>query len=106
MRLTNWNYESITGHKPQTTIYLDFSLAEICGEDAIRNTYRSAMRAWKDNYIYLTELVMALNWKIFEHYKRNQPLSLIYNELWLEADSYAKTHLKGNELMYFYSITD
>lgn len=32
------------------------------------DTYNSAFNEWKDNHIYLTELVMVLNWKCWYWY--------------------------------------
>lgn len=55
----------MTGYKPQTTFWDDFMIAEKFGVDAVRDTYNRAMKAWKKNYIYLTELVMVLNWNIW-----------------------------------------
>jgi len=53
---------------------------------------------------------MVLNHKIAYHYNpaKGAPnvLANLYNELWEEADSYANTHLEGEEYAYFYSITD
>lgn len=101
-----WNIEAMTGYKPQTTFYEDFGIAEAFGLDAVKDTYERAMKAWKDNYIYLTELVMALNWKIWEHYETNRKLAELYDTLYREADAYACEHLKGDELSYFFRTTD
>ena len=106
MTIKTWNVEAMTGYQPITTFYEDFSIADVFGLDAIRDTYKRALEDWKDNYKYLTELVMALNWKIWEHYETNETYGELYNELWCEADEYARTHLEGDELSYFYSITD
>ena len=106
LTIKTWNIEAMTGYKPMTTFYEDFSIADRFGVDAVRDTYRRAFRMWKSDYKYLTELVMALNWKIFEHYGRNDKLAKVYNELWKDADQYACDNLKGDELSYFYSTTD
>lgn len=53
-----------------------------------------------------TELVMVLNYKIFFWYERNDTLASIYNDLWTEADALACQDLKGEELAYFYQITN
>ena len=75
MKIKNWNIEAITGYKPITTFYTDFSIADNFGANAILDTFKRAFRSWKDNYKYLTELVMVLNWKIHEHYEKNNKRS-------------------------------
>lgn len=106
MGLANWNIEELTGYKPITTFYTDFSTADKFGVNAIMDTYKRAFEEWKTNYKYLTELVMVLNWKIAEHYESNMEYAELYNRLWGEADDYACEHLKGEELDYFYKTTD
>ena len=102
-----WNIEAETGYKPQTTFWDDFSIADAFGENAIRDTYKRSLDGWKDNYIYLTELVMVLNWKIWQSYQEdNIHYQDLYHELWSDADSYAINNLYGNELDYFYRTTD
>lgn len=106
MEVVNWNIEEMTGYKPITTFYTDFSIADGFGVDAIKDTYKRAFEEWKSDYKYLTELVMVLNWKIAEHYESNMEYAKVYNDLWTKADAYACEHLKGVELDYFYSTTD
>lgn len=106
MKISVWNIEAMTGYKPQTTFWQDFSIADRFGISAVKDTFNRAFKEWKGNYIYLTELVMVLNHKIWEHYERNEPLARVYNDLWEKADNYAREHLKGEELSYFYRIMD
>lgn len=105
MNIKNWNIEEETGYKPITTFYQDFSIADAFGVDAIKDTYNRAFNEWKENYKYLTELVMVLNEKIYEHYKSNNMYARLYNELWMEADKYAVESLKDEEADYFYKTT-
>ena len=106
MTVKNWNIESMTGYKPITTFYTDFSIADWFGESAIRDTFKRAFNGWKNNHKYLTELVMALNWKIWEHYETNERYAEVYHELWEKADGWAMDNLKGEELSYFLRTTD
>lgn len=98
--------ESQTGYSCFTTFFEGFSIADKFGVDAIKDTYARALKEWKSNYKYLTELVMMLNWKIWQYYGKNDGLAIVYNELWQKADTYACEHLKGEELSYYYSTTD
>ena len=50
---------------------------------------------------------MILNWKIWEHYeKNNRAYAELYNALWEAADAYACENLKGDEAAYFFRVTD
>lgn len=98
--------EAMTGYRPFTTFYEDFSIADNFGPNAIKNTYKRAFKAWKTDHKYLTELIMVLNWKIWEHHGHNEEYAKLYNELWEKADAWAMDHLKGEELTYFIRTTD
>ena len=107
IRLANWRIEEITGYKPITTFYMEFSIADVFGEKAILDTFNRAMNEWKNEYKYLTELVMVLNWKSWEHYEKgNEELTQLYTDLFHQADVYALDNLKGEEKQYFLSTTD
>lgn len=94
------------GYKLKTTFWDDFSIADRFGECGIRDTYKRAFDAWKGDYIYLTELVMVLNHKTWQHYASNREIAALYDELWRKADNYAMENLTGKELDYFYKVTD
>ena len=106
MKIKVWNIENITGYKPQTTFYEDFSIADAFGTDAIKDTYNRAFKEWKNNYIYLTELVMVMSWKSFEHSETDVKKAILYSELYEQADAYAMNNLKGDELKYYIKTTD
>lgn len=105
--MSNWNIEEMTGYKPKTTFWQDFSIADAFGVSAIKDTYKRAFKEWKNNYEYVTELVMVLNWKLWYYYQKgNQALTKLYQELHQEADQWCCENLKGEELRYYYSTTD
>lgn len=99
---------AFTDYKPITTFWDDFSIAERYGEKAVIDTFNRSFKEWKSNYKYLTELVLVLNHKIWQHYEipENKRLAEVYNSLWEKADQYACENLEGAELEYFYNITD
>jgi hypothetical protein len=94
------------GYELQTTFVEDFQIADAFGVDAVKDTFERAFNEWKDNYVYLTELVIALNWGIWRNYPLSKALTRVYNELWEKADLYAQDNLKGEELKFFYRVTD
>ena len=108
LTIPRWNVEEEMGYKPITTFWQDFSIAERFGVKGVRDTFNRAFKEWRGNYKYLTELVMVLNHKIWQHYDPNKtsPLAEVYNELWRDADAWACENLKGEELDYFYTTLD
>ena len=86
----------------QTTFWSDFSIADMFGVDAIRDTYKRAFAEWKTDYKYLTELVMVTNWKLWEHYEHGRDeYAKLYDELFRDCYSYGMENLEGDELHYF-----
>lgn len=100
------DYRTETFGEEITTFTGDFDIAEKFGVSAVKDTFRRAFNSWKNNYKYLTNLVMVLNHKIFEHYNTNPQLSKVYQDLYYTANDYALQHLKGDERKYFYRVTD
>ena len=76
--LKDWNIQNMTGYQPITTYYTDFSYAEKYREFGINQLFNQAFEDLsKDPDLYykeLTELVMVLNWKIWEHYETDEEL--------------------------------
>ena len=106
MVITTFDSEGMLGYKQITTFFTDFSIADNFGEKAIKDTYKKTFDQYKDQYKELTELVMVLNWKIWQWHNKNKDYAKLYDELWTKADRYACNHLKGEELSYFYKTTD
>lgn len=102
----------------KTTFYSDFTIADHFGLNAVKDTYNRAFNEWKSNTEYVTELSMTLNHKIWEHYYKEQEetapqkkeyedkLARLYDKLWREIDYWCIKNLKGNDLNYYYQITD
>lgn len=94
------------GYEEKTTLWSDFSIADRFGVNAIKDTYKRAFKEWKSNHIYLTELVMVLNHKIWQWYESRPDYGVLYDELWRKAHEYALDHLKGDEITYYLQTTD
>lgn len=94
------NYELLT------TFWDDFSIADRFEVSAVRDTFNRAFAEWKEDYQYLTELILVLNHKIWQHYEKRPELVALYQSFWEQADRYAVEHLQGDELSYYYRVTD
>ena len=104
--LENWTIEEETGYKPVTSFYLDFSIADKFGLDAIQDTYNSAFEEWKANYKFITELVMVLNWKCWRWHQVKDDYSRLYSDLYYKLDEWCMDNLKDEELDYYIETTD
>lgn len=94
-----------------TTFWQDFDVAELFGENAIKDTAKRAFDEWKDDIKYLTELIMVINHKCWDHYRKNMTaMSSLYSDLYYEYDEKAIEYLekKGNkeDLQYYFRTLD
>lgn len=97
----------VYGYETKTTFWDDFSIADAFGMWAVRDTFKNAFKHWKNDTVYLTELVMVLNWKCWQHQEKgNNDLSNLYCDLFYKAQDYAYNNLKGDDLRYFLRTTD
>ena len=91
----------------KTTFWQDFTIADKFGLNAIKDTYTRAFNEWKTDKVYITELVLVLNWKIWEHYEKGDKEKVeIYDKLWRETDDWCTKNLKGDDLRYYLQTTD
>ena len=117
IKIFDWNIEVLSGYKPKTTFYSDFSIADRFGLNAIKETFENAFNSWKSDVEYITELAMVMNWKCWEHWHRTkkelEPFCQNHNEIgqWYKDKYYwmldwADENLKEEDLQYFYSTID
>lgn len=107
IKYQDWTIENVCGYKPQTTAYMDLGIAENFGAKVIEDTYKRLKKEFKGDCKKITELTMALNWKIHEHfYKGNKNYSVLYDTLWKEMDAWCVDNFKGDDLSYYYRTTD
>ncbi len=90
----------------ETTFWEEFSIADNYGSEGVREHYNLVFNQWKDNLRFLTELVLVLNWKIYQWYQVDDNLGMTYDQLWKETDGYALETLKGDDLHYYLSTLD
>ena len=95
----------------KTTFWQDFTIADKFGLNAIKDTYTRAFNEWKTDKVYITELVLVLNWKIWEHHEKGDKekaealadeCNLIGEVLIIDASK----NLKGDDLRYYLQTTD
>ena len=91
----------------KTTFWMDFTIADKFGIEAVKDTFKRAFSEWKTDYIYLTELTLVVNWKCWQHYKKNNiEISKLYSEYYYQLREYGLDNLKGKELEYFIKTLD
>ncbi len=78
------------------TFWFDFSVADMYGMSAIKDTYKRSFNAFKKDIDYITALAITLNHKGWQHYKeKNEKVSQLYFKLYEELDAYV---LDGKEM--------
>lgn len=74
------------GYKAISTFPSDFGIADLFGDDAVLDTYKSAWGSWKSNYKMATELCMTLNSLSWFYYQLDElSLSRIYSDLYYKC---------------------
>jgi len=49
---------------------------------------------------------MVLNWKIWDHYKKNKHLAEVYDRLWEDLDNWIFDNKNDDEIHYYIMVTD
>ena len=97
---------NISGYEPKTTFFSDLSIAECFGAKSVEDTYNKVIKEWGTNIVYITEFVMCLNHKIWQLHELDVEMAKLYDSLWKKGCMYVETHFNGNDLSYYYEITD
>ena len=108
-------YENETGFKFETNVWELFTEAEKSDDVDIEELYRKLFRERRNDVKLVAELSMCLNRKIWEHYreqdktpdkKYHEDLAMLYNDLWVRVDTYAKDVFIWDDGAYYYRATD
>lgn len=106
----NWKgmLPNLTDYKPFTTFFSDFSIAEYLeGAKGVKDSFKHMFEAWKHDIKYITEMSIVLNHKIWEwHDKGNFVLARTYDEIWKECCAYIEDNFEGDDLSYYFRVTD
>lgn len=110
-QIPKWNVEEFCEYKPITTFWEDFRIADCftCGGDdprPILDTYKRAFNEWKNNTKYLTELSMVLNHSIGFWVNRSRAIASVYDKLWRQLDEWIYENWVGEDIQYYFEITD
>ena len=108
--LMSWRIEELTGYKPKTTFWDDFTIADAFGLAEIRDTFERSFRDWKHNVEYITELVMVLNHKAWHWDGYNEEFMILYSRLYRQYNDLAYDYLEKygtkEDLQYYFSTLD
>lgn len=95
------------GYELKTTFWMDFSIADAFGVEAIKDTFNRAFDAWKNNIVFVTELAMVMSWKSCYYYGKNEQYMTLYSELYHKVDDWCMSNIDDiNDLMYYLITTD
>lgn len=90
-----------------TTFKIDFSIADHFGVEAIKDTFDRAFKEWGENVQYIAELAIVLNHKCWDYYfKSNEKYSRLYADLYHQINDYAYEHFEGDDIQFYFSVTD
>lgn len=100
--------ELANGYKMKTTFWNDFTIADKYGIEAVKDTYNRAFNEWKNDIVYMTEMAIVLNHKIWQHYKDREDLAEIYDELWRITDEFicCGDNFTDDEIKKYLRVTD
>lgn len=98
----------MTDYVPKYTFYADLSIAECFGIESIKDTIKRVLKEWMSSIEAITEFVMCVNHKSWEHVDNNPELSQAYADLYYEVQDKVLSHYENdsNALSYYYRITD
>lgn len=105
-QITIQPFLEMSGYEPKTTFWSDFTIAEAFGEKAVKDTFKRAFGEWQTDKVYITELALILNWKIWYWNEKNQSYAKMYDSMWKEVDAWCMDNLKGDDLQYYLQTTD
>ena len=109
-KIPRWPLIDMTGYKPKTTFWEDFSIADAFGTKEVQDTFDRAFKEYKDDMVYATELAMVINWKQFQFADggiiAKSDMAKLYQQLWFKIDKYIMNNWKDEKLAYYLKETD
>ena len=94
------------GYKRCSTFAEDFAIADSFGKEAVKDTFNRAFNEWKDRPKMMAEMALVLNHNIWRYHETDPELAKVYDACWKQTDGYCIEHYKGDDLDYYYKVTD
>lgn len=106
--IPHWRIQEETGYTPVTPFWKEFSIADLAvnAVEEVKKTFAKTFEEHKGNYIWMTELTLVLNHKIWQHYQMNKPLAKAYNDLWEKHNTWCWDTFTEEQKDYYFQITD
>lgn len=85
----------------KTNYWNIFTTAESFGSSEIEKTFESNFKVCRNDYLSLSEFLMVLNCKIWQHHTaNNRMLTKLYSLMWESVKKYAKLNFEKEEYDY------
>ena len=100
--------ENFTDYRSQTNLWDEYSIADKKSLKDLKALFDTTFAKAKQDYKYLTELVMVLNHRMWYWYELNPDSAIVsaYTKYYEKAHNWALTHLNPEEIRYYCSVTD
>lgn len=106
IRIPHWPVTEMCGYEPKTTFWQDFWIAIYFGKDAVQDTYDRAFNEWKNDIVYVTEMVMVLNHIGDMLYNSDRNLSEFFYGLYEQLNDWCWENLSEDDREYYFRVTD
>ena len=94
-------------YEMKTTFWMDFTIADVFGIGAVKDTFKRAFEEWRTDVVYVTELALVMNWKCWDHYEKgNTELSMLYSDQYYKVRGWCLDNLEGEDFEYYFRTTD
>ena len=100
--------EPVTSYRSKTKLYDCYSIADKKNQKTLEELFKVTFAVAKTDYEYLIELVMVLKYRLW-YWHTNRPESpyvSTYATYYNKVSEWAAENLEGEELRYYFSVSD
>lgn len=94
------------GYEMKTTFWMDFTIADSFGVEAIKDTFNRAFNEWQNNVEFVTELAIVMSCKSIYYFGKNEQYMKVYIDLYHIVDDWCMNNFKDDDLLYYLNTTD